>query len=167
MQRFNIFNAEMTHDEGDPDGYHTGYNRFGPAIGAAKLGATIYELGVGQSICPYHYEYPHEEWAIVLTGRPTLRHPGGEDVLEPGDTVCFPVGPEGAHQFFNRTDEPTRVMLLSTKGDPSIAIYPDSKKIGAWTGAEGDKIIARLGNDLDYWDGEIETGTTTASSSEG
>jgi hypothetical protein len=26
----------------------------------------------------------------VLAGRPTLRHPDGEDELEPGDVVCFP-----------------------------------------------------------------------------
>jgi uncharacterized cupin superfamily protein len=47
---------------------------FGPQIGAAMLGGTIYDLPEGQSVCPYHYEYGNEEWLIVLDGRPTLRH---------------------------------------------------------------------------------------------
>src|SRR5439155_12347310 len=37
----------------------------------------------------YHYEYD-DEWLIVLEGRPTVRHPGGEEELDPGDIVCFP-----------------------------------------------------------------------------
>jgi len=46
--------------------------------------------------------------------------------------------------------------IMSTKVDPSLAIYPDSNKIGAWSGpGESDKIMARLGEDLDYWDGEL------------
>ena len=47
-----------------------------------KLGASVYDLPPGQSICPYHYEYGEEEALIVLEGTPTLRHPGGRDVLE-------------------------------------------------------------------------------------
>ena len=43
--------------------------RLGPSLGARQLGATVYELPPGQSICPYHYEYPNEEWLVVLSGR--------------------------------------------------------------------------------------------------
>ena len=94
------------------------------------MGATVYELQEGQSVCPYHYEYGCEEWAIVLRGRPTLRHPDGEDVLEPGDVVCFPEGPEGAHKLTNNASETVRVMLLSDKPSLAAAVYPDSGKIG-------------------------------------
>ena len=58
------------------------------------MGASLYELPPGQSLCPYHYEYPEEEWLAVVAGRVTVRHPGGEDELGPGDIVCFPPGPE-------------------------------------------------------------------------
>ena len=34
----------------------------------------------------------------MLDGTPTLRDPDGERVLRRGDVVCFPTGPEGAHQ---------------------------------------------------------------------
>ena len=101
MKKINLDELEIAYDDDDPDGYRVGHSRFGPQIGATAMGATVYELQEGQSICPYHYEYGCEEWAIVLRGRPTLRHPDGEDVLEPGDVVCFPEGPEGAHKLTN------------------------------------------------------------------
>jgi uncharacterized cupin superfamily protein len=41
----------------------------------------------------YHYEYGREEWVLVLAGMVTLRHPDREDVLRPGDLVCFRKGP--------------------------------------------------------------------------
>ena len=67
--------------------------RFGPALGASMMGASLYELPPGQSICPYHYEYPDEEWLVVVEGRVTVRHPGGEEALGKGDIVCFPSAP--------------------------------------------------------------------------
>ena len=66
LRRVNLYRAELEHDADDPDGYHAGYNRFGPQVGGSMLGATIYELPPGQSNCPYHYEYGNEEWLIVL-----------------------------------------------------------------------------------------------------
>jgi uncharacterized cupin superfamily protein len=154
MKRVNIFSVEAGYDEGDPEGYNAGYKRLGPDLGASMVGATVYELPPGQSICPYHYEYGNEEWLIVLAGRPVLRHPEGEDELEPGDTVCFPAGPEGAHKLTNRTDEQVRLLLLSTKNVPNAAVYPDSDKIGLWVGDERDHILVRRDSGVDYWDRE-------------
>ena len=97
--------------------------RAGPLLGARQLGASVYELPPGQAICPYHYEYGEEEWLLVLAGRPTLRHPGGEDVLEPLDLVAFPTGPEGAHAVRNATGETVRVLMFST------VVAPDSDRL--------------------------------------
>jgi uncharacterized cupin superfamily protein len=151
----NLFSASLQRDQDDPAGYEADYLRIGPAIGASMLGATIYELGPGQSNCPYHYEYGNEEWLIVLAGRLTLRTPRGEENLEPGHVVCFPEGPEGAHKLSNRGEEPVRVLLLSTKRDPSVAVYPDSDKIGVWSGNERDKLMAQRDSNVDYWTGEV------------
>ena len=95
MKVVNLFEVEVGRDDDDPLGYDTGYARLAERLGATKLGATLYELPRGQSICPYHYEYGNEEWLVVLSGRPTLRTPEGERELEPGATVCFPEGPAG------------------------------------------------------------------------
>ena len=154
MRRFNIFKAEVEHDVEDPDGYRGGGIRIAPLLGAAMLGATLYELPPGQAICPYHYEYGNEEWLVVLSGRPWLRHQDGEETLEPGDAVCFPVGPEGAHSVRNRSDETVRVLMLSTHNEPSVAVYPDSDKLGVWPGDSRDNLMVRRESGVDYWDRE-------------
>ena len=138
-----------------PEGYLLALARLAPLIGAAKIGATAYELPPGQSSFPYHYEYGCEEWLLVLAGRPTLRHPGGEDDLQPGDLVCFPEGPEGAHKVTNATDETARIMILSTKVYPAVAVYPDSDKVGVFTEDEADDVMVRRESDVDYWDREL------------
>jgi uncharacterized cupin superfamily protein len=155
MRRVNLEQLEIAYDEGDPEGYRVGHSRLGPQIGASALGATVYELQEGQSICPYHYEYGCEEWAIVLRGHPTLRHPDGQDVLEPGDVVCFPEGPDGAHKLTNGQSEPVRVMLLSDKPSLAVAVYPDSDKIGVFPDDERDKIMVRRESGVDYFDREV------------
>jgi uncharacterized cupin superfamily protein len=154
VQRANLNSLEPEYDDTDPEGYRAGMARFGPSIGAVKLGASLYELPPGQSICPYHYEYPEEEWLIVLEGRPTLRHPQGEDELEQGDVVCFPEGPEGAHKVTNRTDETAKVLMFSTRTNPAVAVYPDSDKIGIWTGNDADHVIVPRASNVEYYDGE-------------
>ena len=146
----NLFDVEVGRDEGDPPGYDTGYARVGPLIGASALGLSVYELPPGQSICPYHWEAGDEEWLIVLTGRPTLRTPDGERDLGPLDSVCFSEGPDGAHKVTNRSEGTLRVAILSTRREPAIAVYPDSNKVGVWPPGK----LFRLGDAVDYWDGE-------------
>ncbi len=50
-----------------------------------------------------------------------------------------------------------RLMMLSTKGNPVMAVYPDSDKIGVWPelGGGADKIMVRRESNVDYWDGEL------------
>jgi uncharacterized cupin superfamily protein len=154
VQRANLNTLQPEYDDTDPEGYRAGMARFGPSIGAEKLGASLYELPPGQSISPYHYEYPEEEWLIVLEGRPTLRHPEGEDELEEGDVVCFPEGPEGAHKVTNRTDETVKVLMFSTKTKTAVAVYPDSDKFGVWTGNDADHVIVPRASNVEYYTGE-------------
>jgi uncharacterized cupin superfamily protein len=155
LRRVNLFSVAVEASSERPDGYHMALARLGPQIGATKIGATVYDLPPGQSSFPYHYEYGCEEWLLVVAGRPTLRHPDGEDELEPGDLVGFPEGPEGAHKVTNGTDETVRIMILSTKASPAVAVYPDSDKIGVWTEDEADDVMVRRESDVDYWDREL------------
>jgi uncharacterized cupin superfamily protein len=146
----NLFEVETKRDEGDPAGYETPYARVGSLIGGAALGASVYVLNEGQSVCPYHYEFSDEEWLLVLEGRPELRTPEGEEELEPGDVVCFPEGPDGAHKVTNRHPETVRIAIFSTKSTLGIAVYPDSNKIGVWPPGK----LFRLDDSVDYWEGE-------------
>jgi uncharacterized cupin superfamily protein len=155
MARFNLFRAKPRPLKSDPEGYRTGMARFGKRIGASMLGGSLYELLPDQSICPYHYEYGNEEWLIVLEGRPTLRTPRGTQKLDPGDVVCFPPGPDGGHKVTNRTKEHIRVLMVSTMVEPSVAVYPDSDKIGVWPGSKSDTVMLRRRDGrVGYWEGE-------------
>ncbi len=60
------------------------------------------------------------------------------------------MGPEGAHQVFNRGEETIRVLMLSTLFEPSVAVYPDSDKIGVWPGDERDNIMVRRSSNVEY-----------------
>jgi uncharacterized cupin superfamily protein len=155
LRRLNLFRASVEDMPERRDGYRLAYARLGPQIGAAKIGATVYELPPGQSTFPYHYEHGCEEWLLVVAGTPTLRHPGGEDELEPGDLVCFPEGPEGAHKVTNSTNETARLVILSTKASPAVAVYPDSDKIGVFTEDAADDVMVRRESSVDYWDREL------------
>ena len=154
MKKTNIGNPEFSHDETDPEGFRAGMARLGPLLGAAETGITVYELPPGQAVCPYHYEMGEEEWLLVLTGTPTLRTPDGEERLEPWDVVCFPRGPEGAHGIRNETDEYARVLMFSTFVTPTATVYPDSDKVGIWTGDPETDVLVRRSSKVDYYDGE-------------
>ena len=115
----------------------------------------MYELPPGQAICPYHYEYPEEEWLLVLTGRPTLRHPGGRGPAGAVGRRVLPVrGPEGAHAVRNDTGRADPVLMFSSVTQVAAAVYPDSGKIGMWTGNRDDDVMVRKSSNVDYWDGE-------------
>ena len=153
-KHINIQTVDVAYDESDPEGFRSGGARLGPLLGAAMTGASVYELPPGQAICPYHYEYGEEEWLLVLDGRPTLRHPEGTDQLDPWDAVCFPAGPEGAHAVSTGTDQTVRVLMFSTRNQPAAAVYPDSGKIGIWTGNTDDDVMVEKSSGVGYWHGE-------------
>jgi uncharacterized cupin superfamily protein len=150
----NIAAPDFTYEEGDPDGFRSGMARLGKSLGATRTGASVYELPPGQAICPYHYEHGEEEWLLVLEGTPMLRTPEGEDLLEPWDVVFFPTGPGGAHGVRNETEETARVLMFSTVVYPTATVYPDSDKIGIWTGNEKDDVVVRRESGVDYFDRE-------------
>ena len=94
------------------------------------LGATLYELGPG-NFAVYHFHHGAEELMVVLRGSPTLRTPDGDRVLEEGEVVHFPPGPDGAHGIRNDTDEPVRYVMVSDHPSPEVAEYPDLGQITA------------------------------------
>jgi uncharacterized cupin superfamily protein len=154
VQRFNIADPELESREDNPDGFRSRGVKLGPLLGAEELGASLYVLEPGQAVCPYHYEHGDEEWLLVLEGRPSVRHTDGTDVLEPWDVVCFPRGPEGAHQVRNDGDQTARVLMFSTVVYPTATVYPDSDKVGVYTGDKSDDLIVKRSSGVDYYEGE-------------
>jgi uncharacterized cupin superfamily protein len=155
MKRINIAAPEFEYDKEDPEGFRGGMARLGKLLGGAEeSGITVYELPPGQAICPYHYEVGEEEWLLVLEGHPTLRHPHGSDRLDPWEVVFFEKGAAGAHGVRNETEKPVRVLMFSTVVVPTATVYPDSDKVGIWTGDPEADVIVRRESRVDYFDGE-------------
>jgi uncharacterized cupin superfamily protein len=153
MDVFNLHGDEWDRVEERP-GWRSKDAFVGARLEAELLGGSLYELEPGNRLWPYHLHHANEEWLVVVRGRPTLRSPDGEQELAEGDVVVFPRGRAGAHQVSNRTDEPVRVLMLSSALKPDIVEYPDSGKIGARS-ISGERILlGRPGPELDYWDGE-------------
>ena len=160
LRRVHLTTARESYDETDLDGYHAGRVQLGPRFGAVDTGASVYVLPPGQAVCPYHYEYGEEEWLVVLEGAATVRHPGGTDVLGPMEATCFVKGAAGAHQVRNDTDATVRVLMLSTVVTPTATAYPDSGKVGVYTGDRAEDLVVRRSAVVDYYDGEGPPGAT-------
>jgi len=153
MEIANVFTAECA-VEMEHDDFRIGEAQLGPALGAELIGGSVYEIDPGKKLWPYHLHHANEEWLVVLRGRPTLRTPEGERELVEGDVACFPRGATGAHQVRNTTEEPVRILMLSTLIVPEILEYPDSGKLDALS-AKGERILlTRHAEPAKYWDGE-------------
>ncbi len=151
----NIHTAVFEYDADDPAGYRAGAVQISRAVGARELAVKLFEIPAGESLCPYHYEYV-EEWLLVLEGDVGLRTPAGEERLLAGDLVCFPAGPDGAHKVANGGSAVARILMWSSAREPSVAVYPDSDKLGVWVpGAADNHMFRRAQGHIPYFDGEV------------
>jgi len=154
MRRVKISEPAFAYEADDPEGFRAGMFRLGPEVGAEQTGASVYELPPGQAVCPYHYEYGEEEWMLVVQGRPTVRTPEGTEQLDPSEVVFFPKGPAGAHQIRNDTDQPVRILMWSSVVFPTATAYPDSDKVGLYTGDKREDVIVVRSAEVGYYHGE-------------
>jgi uncharacterized cupin superfamily protein len=132
-----------------------GAGELAPVLGSRSWAPTLWELSPGESSGPYGYQRLREEWALVVSGTPALRHPDGEEALATGDLVGFPEGPDGAHRLSGAGAEPARVLVISTPpGRPSATVHPDEgTAVLRLSDHEGFRF--RLSDRIeDYWDGE-------------
>jgi uncharacterized cupin superfamily protein len=119
----NVFEPEWdAHQDRGP--YTWGRARLGRQAGAERLGASLFELPPGAATFPLHAHHANEEMIVVVAGRPTLTEIDGERELSPGEVVACPAGRRGAHRLDNRTEEPVRVLIVSTMNAPDINEFP-------------------------------------------
>lgn len=142
MDKVNVFEAQF---EGRLD--------VARDVGSDATAMFVYDIPAGRASSPYHYEY-EEEWLLVVEGTLVLRAPDGEHALERGDLVRFPPGPDGAHRVMNRSDAPARTLVFSSARVPAVSVYPDSDKIGVFSGHDPDELIFERGTSVPWSKGE-------------
>lgn len=129
--------------------------RLGPAAGLSELGCSIFELDPGGQAAPYHLHHGNEELLIVLDGALELRTPDGVRTVERGAVIGFPRGARGAHRLRNRSDSPSRYLLVSTMRFPEVAEQLDTGTILAMS-APGDGWAFPAGSDRNYMELTVE-----------
>jgi uncharacterized cupin superfamily protein len=132
---------------------------FTRATGARGVGCSWFEVPPGKTAFPTHYHCANEEGAFILEGEGTV-HIGDRAIpVRAGDYICFPVGPDAAHQIMNTGRGPLRYLAFSTLLPTEVVGYPDSKKLAAQSRpAFGQppwaNHIFRLESAVGYYDGE-------------
>jgi uncharacterized cupin superfamily protein len=110
----------------------------------------IRSLDPGKFSCPYHFHRNAEEIFVVMSGKVMLRMPDNFKELSAGDIAFFEMGPEGAHQLYNHTEEPCVFLDIRTIVGLDVCEYPDSGKINIIPFGE----IFQKESRVDYYKGE-------------
>ena len=88
---------------------------------------------------------------MPLDGTVTVRDPDGEHQLGPHQLVFFPQGAAGAHQLRNDGDTPVQLLMFGQVTRIAATVYPDSDKIGVWTGDASEHGMFRRASSVDYF----------------
>jgi uncharacterized cupin superfamily protein len=110
----------------------------------------VRSLDPGKYSYPYHFHRNAEEIFVILSGKVTLRTPDQYVELSEGDIVFFEMGPQGAHQLYNHTQEPCKYLDIRTNIGLDVCEYPDSGKINILPFQEVYEQIDKV----DYYKGE-------------
>lgn len=131
--------------------------RVGIAIGAKKLGYSLFAVPPGKAAFPYHLHHTNEEMIYILEGKGVMRHGKDEIEVSSGTFVAFPPGLDYPHQLINTSDRELRYLVVSTMEYPDISEYPDSNKIGAYATSAYDGGLRALyfkDKNVPYFEGE-------------
>lgn len=157
------FPARMQPSGETAEKYDARLGMIAPLVGARRLGFNITAVAPGKRAFPMHNHRVNEELFFVLEGSGQIRVGAVVYDLRPGDVVCCPPGgAETAHQIVNTGDVELRFLAVSTKLWPEVCEYPESGKFAVLAEFAGDadepaevfRYVGRVGDSLDYWDGE-------------
>jgi uncharacterized cupin superfamily protein len=116
----NLFDPDWDAERDDPP-FRWRRARLGRQAGAQDLGASLFEIPPGAATFPLHAHFANEEMLLVLAGTLTLTSADGSTrELAAGEIVACPAGRAGAHRLDNDSDEPARVLIVSTMKAPEI-----------------------------------------------
>jgi uncharacterized cupin superfamily protein len=147
----NVSDLEATARDGATVGRRVRYP--GREAGSSRTGIRHAEVFPGKLNAPPHRHSAEEEIFVVLEGDGDLLlwEDGGvtEHPVRAGSVVARPPGTGVAHAFRGGAEGMT-LLMYGTRDPNDICFYPRSQKV-YFTGLG---VIARLGPQLDYWEGE-------------
>jgi uncharacterized cupin superfamily protein len=101
-----------------------------------------------------------EEMFVILSGEGEYRFGEQTYPLQSGDVLAAPAG-KSPHQIINTGRGELRYLGISTIGSVDVCEYPDSGKVASAAGIKNADFrtatfvqISRMGEKLDYWEGE-------------
>jgi uncharacterized cupin superfamily protein len=122
-------------------------------MGSVKTGIRVAEVFPGKLNAPPHCHSAEEEIFVVLAGdgHVLLWEEDGvaEHPVRAGSIVCRQAGTGVAHAFRGGASGMT-VLMYGTRDPRDVCYYPRSGKVFF----VGLGLIARIGEQLDYWEGE-------------
>jgi uncharacterized cupin superfamily protein len=125
----------------------------GGAAGSRRTGLRHYEVHPGKLNAPPHCHSVEEEIFVVLDGEGALLlwEPDGlnEHAVRAGSVIARPAGTGVAHAF-GAGDDALTLLAYGTRAPNEVVFYPRSGKVFF----AGLGLATRLGEPLDYWDGE-------------
>ena len=156
-----VINLDELEFESHADGPFQGkYAVIAERIGAKKLGYNLTICPPGKKVCPFHNHRVDEEMFFVLEGEGLLRFGDQEYPLRKHDVIaCPPGGRDVAHQIVNTGTTDLKYLALSTMAHCEVCEYPDSNKVGVYTGRQGARdlrLMFRAEQSVDYFDRETQ-----------
>ncbi|MFM9847680.1 MAG: cupin domain-containing protein [Hyphomicrobiaceae bacterium] len=151
--------ADVEFDDVEDHGFYTSRRAaIGRHIGAQQLGYNLTVLPPGKAQCPFHSHRGEEEMFFIIDGEGELRFGEQRYPIRKHDVIACPTGgPEVAHQIINTGTTDLRYLSLSTLVAVEVCEYPDSVKVGVYTGRHGEpglRGIFRAEGTVDYYDRE-------------
>lgn len=99
------------------------------AGGLSQFGALVETLEPGSRSSIKHWHSAEDEMVFVLDGEVILIEGDTETILHPGDAATFKAGEPTGHYLHNRTDQPTRYLVVGTRAPIDTITYPDHNRV--------------------------------------
>jgi uncharacterized cupin superfamily protein len=97
--------------------------------GLTQYGAYVETLQPDVSASDEHWHEKEDEFLYVLAGELTVVEAGREEVLLPGDAVCWPAGKPVGHTVSNRSSAPCTFLIVGTRVTHDVCHYTQSGQV--------------------------------------